>query len=63
VIEGQVDREGVPVITIEIGGTLQRAVIDTGFNGNLELPVKLKPAVNARFIRSHSLAAGGRTVH
>jgi clan AA aspartic protease len=35
------------------------AVIDTGFNGDLELPNALRTQVNARFVgRMHSILAG-----
>ena len=37
-IAGSVGAEGVPVILIAIGNQQWRAVIDTGFNGELELP-------------------------
>jgi len=63
VISGRVDAEGIPVIEIEIGNRNWRAVIDTGFNGDLELPSALKDVVHARFIgRIHSLLGGGQTL-
>jgi predicted aspartyl protease len=46
-----------------VGGATWRAIIDTGFNGDLELPARLRPSVNARFIcRSRSLLAGGQII-
>ena len=37
-IEGTVTDDGIPVIMLEIAGQQLTAVIDTGFNGDLELP-------------------------
>lgn len=43
-----------------VGGAMCRAVIDTGFNGDLELPEFLRRSVNARWVfRAPSLLAGG----
>lgn len=40
-----------------------RAVIDTGFNGDLELPESFRDLVSARFLcRATSLLAGGLTI-
>lgn len=59
-IAGFVAEDGVPTISLEVGGTDFRAVVDTGFNGGLELPLKLKETVNAHPIgeRWAELAAG-----
>jgi len=50
----------MPVIAIDVAGTAHRAVIDTGFNGDLELPQSLRDRLNARWA-AQSLAelAGG----
>ena len=62
-ISGHVSEDFAPVIEIEVAGKRWPAVVDTGFNGDLELPLKLKPAVNARFFeRIHSHLAGGQTI-
>lgn len=45
-IVGLVDPEGVPFIAIQVGGNAYRAIIDTGFNGELELPEALREHVN-----------------
>jgi hypothetical protein len=45
-IVGVVTEDGVPSIELEAGGERWQAIIDTGFNGELELPERL---------RSHSL--------
>jgi len=61
VIAGSVGAEGVPVIPIAIGNQQWRAVIDTGFNGELELPEALRAALEARFIgRTRFLLAAGQ---
>lgn len=62
-IAGRVDAEGVPAIEIEVMGRKWRAVIDTGFNGDLELPDALKDIMGAKFTgRIHSLLAGGQMI-
>ncbi len=38
-IHGDVSEDGVPAITIVVDGEGWSAIIDTGFNGDLELPV------------------------
>jgi hypothetical protein len=45
-IVGVVTEDGVPAIELEAGGERWQAIIDTGFNGEVELPERL---------RSHSL--------
>jgi len=60
---GTVNKDGVPTIVLSIVSRNWTAVIDTGFNGDLELPETLRPFVNARFLcRSHSLLAGGQVI-
>jgi predicted aspartyl protease len=62
VIAGTVGTDGVPIIPIPIGGQVWRAVIDTGFNGDLELPEALRSILDARFIgRTRFLLAAGQT--
>lgn len=41
--------DGTPVVTLRVAGADCQAVVDSGFNGDLELPLKLRPFVNARF--------------
>jgi predicted aspartyl protease len=63
VIEGVITPGGVPVIPITIHGQSWSAIIDTGFNGDLELPTSLQPFLNARFLcRNRSLLAAGQIV-
>lgn len=46
-----------------MGGTDWTGVVDTGFNGDLELPSSLKAVVNAQFLcRIRSLLAAGQTI-
>jgi clan AA aspartic protease len=40
-VTGSVTPDGVPVVVLPVAGQDWRAVIDTGFNGELELPEKL----------------------
>jgi predicted aspartyl protease len=63
VIAGAITPDGVPVVTLLIAGGTWPAVIDTGFNGDLELPTSLEPFANARFFcRNRSLLAAGQFV-
>ena len=57
---GTVSADGVPVIMLPIAGQLWQGIIDTGFNGDLELPEGLRSSVHARFIgrMTASLASG-----
>jgi predicted aspartyl protease len=58
VITGRVSDDGSPVIDWEIAGRTWTATIDTGFNGDLELPEALRSEVNPVFvIRALSLLA------
>ena len=62
-MRGTVTDEGVPLIQLTVAGREWPAVIDTGFNGHLELPSRLRESVSAEsigFLESH--LAAGRTV-
>ena len=62
-IAGTVTAEGVPTIPIPVRGQNWLAVIDTGFNGDLELPDCFRPLVNPRFHqRSQAQLAGGQSI-
>jgi predicted aspartyl protease len=62
-ITGTVTEDGVPMISMEIAGSVYSGVVDTGFNGDLELPETLRSQVNARLLcRAKSLLAGGITI-
>src|ERR1041384_7420245 len=60
---GTVSTDGVPTIPLQIAGRDWPAVIDTGFNGDLELPEDLRGVLNARRVgRVTSALAGGQTI-
>jgi predicted aspartyl protease len=60
-IQGTVTIDGVPTVSLEVGGRIWPATVDTGFNGDLELPEALQPFVNPRFIApTEWLLAGGQ---
>lgn len=62
-ITGSVTPDGIPVIALTLAGESWRAILDTGFNGDLELPGRLQPFVNARFLcRNRSLLAAGQII-
>ncbi len=62
-IAGNVSEDGVPAITVEIAGQNWSAVIDTGFNGDLELPEGLRGILNDRPAgRLRSALAGGQII-
>jgi hypothetical protein len=63
VIQGEVSSKGVPTISIPIAGSDWPATVDTGFNGDLELPEALRGLVNPRYEgRVASALAGGQIV-
>ncbi len=60
---GTVTDNGVPVIMLQVAGGTWPGIIDTGFNGDLELPDDLRVSVNPRFIgRVSSLLASGQHI-
>ena len=62
-IRGVVSTDGVPTITLLIAGRDWTAIIDTGFNGDLELPEALRDSLNAQYVgRVTSALAGGQTI-
>ena len=62
-MRGTVTRDRVPVVEFFLDGREWRAVIDTGFNGYLELPESLRGGVNAQFIGYlESALAAGQTI-
>ena len=58
-LTGTVTADGMPQLLLAVAGQLWPTIIDTGFNGELELPDHLRPAVNARFIGHIHVALGG----
>ena len=62
-IRGTVTAAGVPTIVLTIAGRDWPATIDTGFNGDLELPESLRNFLNARYLgRVTATLAGGQSV-
>lgn len=62
-IQGIVTEDGLQLITIEIAGKQWPALIDTGFNGDLELPESLMSHVNAEWAgTTQSFLAAGQVV-
>lgn len=60
-IEGYVTEDGEPVITVTIAGREWIAIIDSGFNGDLELPAELQTEMNLTpFGPIESILAGGQ---
>jgi len=62
-IYGAINEFGVPYITVEVGGRQWNAIIDTGFNGYLELPFDLSSHVHPQFYnRALSILAANQTI-
>ena len=62
-IRGRVSSDGVPTIILSIADQDWTAIIDTGFNGDLELPETVQTAMNARYVgRVTSALAGGQII-
>ena len=62
-IQGAVSPDGIPTIAVTLSGRDWPAIIDTGFNGDLELPKELHGLVNARFSgQVTSALAGGQII-
>ena len=62
-IEGVVTDDGVPMISVRVGDRRWQAVIDTGFNGELELPDRLRSHVNSQLIgRQTSFLAASQQI-
>lgn len=60
---GWIDDELIPCVQLHVHGQSWTAVIDTGFNGDLELPESLRRRLHPRFlIIARSLLAGGMVV-
>jgi predicted aspartyl protease len=63
VLTGTVSDEGVPIIMLPVADQIWPGFIDTGFNGDVELPEALRESLNARFIgRISSLLASGQHI-
>jgi predicted aspartyl protease len=63
VISGSASESGVPEIEVNIAGKIWSAIIDTGFNGDLELPEGLRGKLNDQMAgRLRSALAGGQMI-
>jgi predicted aspartyl protease len=63
VIEGEVGPDRLPRVTLSVGGREWPAAIDTGFNGDLELPQVLAREVGAQYDGTvYSVLADGRQI-
>ena len=60
VIEGTVNKHGIPVIPLRLADRNWLAIVDTGFNGGLELPASLVGQIDAEYhgLVESRLAAG-----
>jgi predicted aspartyl protease len=62
-IQGTVTPDYLPIVIIPVASRDWRAVIDTGFNGDLELPETLRAHVNPRWLgRFLSVLGAGQQV-
>jgi predicted aspartyl protease len=62
-IAGQVTDDGQPTIRMTVAGRSWIAVVDSGFNGDLELPEVLRAHLNIRFRgREPWLLASGQSI-
>ncbi len=62
-IVGSVTQDGEPIVFLPVAGRDWPAPVDTGFNGDLELPDALQGSVNARYLcQTVSLLAGGQSI-
>ena len=63
-IQGVVSPNGVPTIQVQVANQEWTATVDTGFNGDLELPEALRTSLNIRdtFGLVKFALAGGQTI-
>lgn len=62
-IAGHVSDDGVPVITLVVAGQEWSTIVDTGFNGDLELPELLQGKLNDQPAgRLKPALAGGQVI-
>jgi hypothetical protein len=63
VIVGHVTEDGVPLISVHIAGTDWAAIVDTGLNGDVELPNALRGQLSDQPVgRLRSTLAGGQVI-
>lgn len=49
-IQGTVTTDGIPTVSLAVAGQMWEATVDTGFNGDLELPEALRAFVSPHFL-------------
>jgi len=59
---GETDETGTPIIRLSIADQEWIATIDTGFNGDLELPEQLADVFTAEYAGESSTTVGGGVV-
>jgi predicted aspartyl protease len=59
---GEIDETGTPIIRLSIADQEWIATIDTGFNGDLELPEQLADVFTAEYAGESSTTLGGGVV-
>jgi hypothetical protein len=58
-IQESVTIDGIPNVSLPVAGKTWPATVDTGFNGDLELPEALRPFVNPRLLAPTEWLLGG----
>lgn len=58
-IRGKISDQGLPIIDIPLRGSRWDAIIDTGFNGDLELPAALSLSLSMTYLGSVDVQLGG----
>jgi hypothetical protein len=58
-LTGTINADGSPAVELLIGGQFWSATIDTGFNGDLELPDALRLALNPVLTGQTTYLLGG----
>ena len=62
-ILGAVTSDGVPTLQLDVAGQPWDAVVDTGFNGDLELPAELQAVLKSEYLgKVVSILAGGQSI-
>ncbi len=62
-INGTVSAAGDPTVMLPVAGQLWRAIVDTGFNGDLELPEALRAHVQPLYMgQTTFILAGGLSI-
>lgn len=63
-VQGALRPRGTPVVPIEVAGQTYEAILDTGFEGGLQLPDVFQPIVGGNFVvREPIQYADGRIGH